>query len=138
VVHLTNNSIQRFYENGKRSKDLPPSNMWFLKEFQSYLQMINETDVWEKKIYPRIKKNILAVILASLEDTDLSSGTFELNGADFLIGFDFDPILLEINANPDLSFTTKVTKVICPRVMEDLIKGEAILFMLVALFMTLL
>jgi Tubulin-tyrosine ligase family len=98
--------------------------MWLLKEFQNYLQMINKSEIWEEKIYPRIKKNLLAVILASLEDTDLEMNTFELNGADFLIGHDFDPILLEINANPDLTFTTSTTRDICPRVMEDLIKGR--------------
>lgn len=98
--------------------------MWLLSEFQSYLKMINKAEVWREKIYPRIKKNLLAVILASLEDTDLEMNTFELNGADFLVGFDFDPILLEINANPDLTFTTKTTREICPRVMEDLVRGR--------------
>lgn len=86
--------------------------------------MINKPEVWKEKIYPRIKKNLLAVILASLEDTDLEMNTFELNGADFLIGFDYDPILLEINANPDLTFTTQTTRDICPRLMEDLVKGK--------------
>lgn len=86
--------------------------------------MVNKREVWDEKIYPRIKKNLLAVIIASLEDTDLEMNTFELNGADFLIGFDYDPILLEINANPDLTSTTRTTRDICPRVMEDLVKGE--------------
>lgn len=88
------------------------------------MQMINKGEIWKEKIYPRIKKNLLAVIMASLEDTDLEMNTFELNGADFLVGYDFDPILLEINANPDLTFTTKTTRDICPRVQEDLIKGD--------------
>jgi Tubulin-tyrosine ligase family len=50
-------------------------------------------------------------------------GKLILTGADFLIGFDLEPILLEVNANPDLSNTTKTTKTICPQVMEDVIKG---------------
>lgn len=70
-----------------------------------------------------MKRNLLAIILASLEDTDLEFNTFELNGCDFLISEDFNPILLEINATPDLSFSTKTTRDICPRVMEDLMKG---------------
>lgn len=86
--------------------------------------MINRTNSWDEKIYPRIKRNLLAAILASLEDTDLEMNAFELNGADFLVGFDYDPILLEINANPDLTFTTQTTRDICPRVMEDLVKGK--------------
>lgn len=63
-VHLTNNSIQRFYANGLRAEALPFHNMWLLKEFQSYLQMLNKGEIWNEKIYPRIKKNLLAVILA--------------------------------------------------------------------------
>lgn len=78
---------------------------------------------WPNKIYPQIKKNLLAIVLASLEDTDLEENTFELNGADLMIGNDFQPILLEINGNPDLSYTTKTTRDICPRVMEDVVKG---------------
>lgn len=125
-IHLTNNSIQRFYTNGNRAEALPYHNMWLLKEFQGYLKMLNKGEIWFEKMYPRIKRNLLAAILASLEDTDLEMNTFELNGADFLIGYDFDPILLEINANPDLTFTTKTTRDICPRVMEDLVKGKHI------------
>lgn len=127
-VHLTNNSIQRFYLNGERDPALPFHNMWLLDEFRSYLKTIGKEGLWEQKIYERIKKNLLAVILASLEDTELEMNTFELNGADFLIGFDFDPILLEINANPDLTYSTPTTRNICPKVMEDLIKGENFLF----------
>jgi hypothetical protein len=94
--------------------------------FKSYLQMIGKKHCWEEKIYPQIKKNLLAIVLASLEDTDLELNTFELNGADLLIGYDFEPILLEINATPDLNCTTKTTNDICPRVMEDLIRGESV------------
>jgi tubulin monoglycylase TTLL3/8 len=125
-VHLTNNSIQKYYSNGVRNKALPEHNMWLLKEFKSYLQMIGKKHCWEEKIYPQIKKNLLAIVLASLEDTDLELNTFELNGADLLIGYDFEPILLEINATPDLNCTTKTTNDICPRVMEDLIRGERV------------
>lgn len=98
--------------------------MWLLRDFKKYLELINKPNMWEEKIYPSIKKNLLAIILASLEDTDLEYNTFELNGSDFLVSDDLNPILLEINANPDLTFTTKTTKDICPRVMEDLVKGE--------------
>lgn len=123
-IHLTNNSIQKFYANGNRAEALPNHNMWLLKEFQSFLQMCDKGNLWDQTIYPRIKKNLLAVILASLEDTDLEMNTFELNGADFLVGFDYDPILLEVNSNPDLTFTTETTRNICPRVMDDLVKGK--------------
>lgn len=99
--------------------------MWLLKDFKNYLNTLESpnSNIWHEKIYPAMKRNLLAIILASLEDTDLEFNTFELNGCDFLISEDFNPILLEINATPDLSFTTKTTRDICPRVMEDLLKG---------------
>lgn len=71
-----------------------------------------------------MRKNIVAVVLGSLEDLQFEENSFELNGADFMIGYDFEPILLEINANPDLTYTTKTTKDICKRVMQDVIKGK--------------
>lgn len=87
-VHLTNNSIQRFYLNGQRDAALPFHNMWLLEEFKSYLKTIGKERLWEDKIYERIKKNLLAVILASLEDTELEMNTFELNGAVSIIELD--------------------------------------------------
>jgi tubulin monoglycylase TTLL3/8 len=97
--------------------------MWLLREFKRYLRKDGKGKIWDEKIYPKIKKNLLAIILASLEDTEMEVNTFELNGADLLVSNDYEPVLLEINANPDLSFTTKTTREICPRVMEDMIKG---------------
>jgi tubulin monoglycylase TTLL3/8 len=66
-IHLTNNSIQRFYANGPRSTALPPDNMWNLNEFIAYLKCQKHEHVWKNNIFPKIKKNLLAVILASLE-----------------------------------------------------------------------
>lgn len=63
-IHLTNNSVQRFYANGNRAEALPIHNMWLLKEFQNYLKLLNQGDIWSQKIYPNIKKNLLAVVLA--------------------------------------------------------------------------
>lgn len=124
-IHLTNNSIQKYYLNCLRDPGLPEHNMWLLRDFKNYLNTLKtpNSNIWHEKIYPAMKRNLLAIILASLEDTDLEFNTFELNGCDFLISEDYSPILLEINANPDLSFTTKTTRDICPRVMEDLMKG---------------
>lgn len=102
---------------------LPNYKMWALKEFKKHLITLNKDSEWENQIYPTMKENILAVVLISLPDTAMQEGSFELNGADFLIANDFKPILLEINSNPDLSLSTSTTNVICSHVMEDVIKG---------------
>lgn len=121
-IHLTNYSIQKHYTT-RKNRLLPDYNMWALKEFKKHLITLNKDSEWENQIYPNMKKNILAVVLISLPDTAMHEGSFELNGADFLIANDFNPILLEINSNPDLSLSTPTTKVICSHVMEDVIKG---------------
>jgi tubulin monoglycylase TTLL3/8 len=97
--------------------------MWTKEEFLNYLKLIGKFPYWDEHIYPSMRKNILAVTNASLEDTELEMNTFELNGADFLLSYDFDVLLLEINATPDLSYSTSVTENICRRVMEDIVKG---------------
>lgn len=98
--------------------------MWLLKDFLNYLKSKNREHLWEQQIFPGIKRNVLAVVLASLEDTELEKNNFELNGADFLLGFDYEPSLLEVNSSPDLLFTTAVTEKICREVQQDLIKGN--------------
>lgn len=98
--------------------------MWSLKEFKEHLQSIEMGTVWEEKIYRGLKNQILGVVLASFEGTSPTDNTFELSGADFMIGFDYEPIFLEVNSSPDLSFSTRVTEEICRRVMEDVLKGR--------------
>ncbi|CAO1384279.1 unnamed protein product [Diamesa serratosioi] len=120
-IHLTNYSIQKHY-TARKNRLLPDYNMWPLKDFKKHLITLNKDSEWENHIYPTMKENILAVVLISLPDTTMQEGSFELNGADFLIANDFEPILLEINSNPDLSFSTPTTKVLCSQVMEDVIK----------------
>jgi hypothetical protein len=62
-------------------------NMWTLSQFIDYFQTIDKPRLWETKMYPAIKKNLLAVILGSLEGTELEENNFELNGADFMVIF---------------------------------------------------
>lgn len=121
-IHLTNYSIQKQY-TARKNRLLPDYNMWPLKQFKKHLITLNKDSEWENHIYPTMKENILAVVLVSLPYTTMQQGSFELNGADFLIANDFKPILLEINSNPDLSLSTPTTKILCSHVMEDLIKG---------------
>ena len=42
-VHLSNNSIQKHFQNGARSSKLPESNMWSSDEFKLYLDSIGKS-----------------------------------------------------------------------------------------------
>uniref|UniRef100_A0A182HRC4 Uncharacterized protein n=2 Tax=Anopheles arabiensis TaxID=7173 RepID=A0A182HRC4_ANOAR len=123
-IHLTNYSIQKNYAKEVRegADALPASNMWSLKRFQEHLQSLDKGFYWERKIYPDMKKNILAIVCASLDGMKMERNMFELYGADFMVTENFRTMLIEINTSPDLSSSTDVTSVICPAVLEDLVK----------------
>uniref|UniRef100_A0A182PIX4 Tubulin glycylase 3A n=1 Tax=Anopheles epiroticus TaxID=199890 RepID=A0A182PIX4_9DIPT len=123
-IHLTNYSIQKNYAREVRegADALPASNMWSLKRFQEHLQSLDKGFYWERKIYPDMKKNILAIVCASLDGMKMERNMFELYGADFMVTENFRTMLIEINTSPDLSSSTDVTSVICPAVQEDLVK----------------
>ncbi|XP_035913253.1 tubulin glycylase 3B [Anopheles stephensi] len=123
-IHLTNYSIQKNYAREVRegADALPTSNMWSLKRFQEHLQSLDKGFYWERKIYPDMKKNILAIVCASLDGMKMERNMFELYGADFMVTENFRTMLIEINTSPDLSSSTDVTSVICPAVQEDLVK----------------
>lgn len=71
-----------------------------------------------------MKKNVLSVVAASLDGMKMERNMFELYGADFMVTENFRTMLIEINSSPDLSSSTEVTEIICPAVLEDLVKGE--------------
>lgn len=123
-IHVTNYTVQKNYTNGQRSSLLPVHNMWVLSEFKEYLVSIGKDDVWDKELYPGMIHIIRTVINASLDEMEHAKNTFQLFGADFMITSDYKPILIEINASPDLSHSTISTKVVCTAVVKDMLKGK--------------
>jgi hypothetical protein len=55
---------------------------------------------------------------------DRRRNCFELFGADFMLGEDFSPWLIEINSCPCMQPTTSVTARMCSQCLEDVIKGR--------------
>ncbi|EDV19282.1 uncharacterized protein TRIADDRAFT_33802, partial [Trichoplax adhaerens] len=122
-IHLSNNAIQKKYSNGERSKYLPAENMWSSNKFKQYLRQHSHCNTWEEIIYPGMKEIISLVLQANQETiSDYRKNSFELFGADFMLGEDFKPWLIEINSCPDLSASTSVTAELCASVINDTIK----------------
>lgn len=118
-VHITNTAIQSKYIIDKnRSKSIPRSNEWSSDRFLQYLKSQQNLHLWDNKIYPAMKKNIITIVSAALELTLIQPNHFQLYGCDFVIDDNYEPVLLEINGFPIL------TSVICPMCLKDLVKGS--------------
>ncbi|XP_072936843.1 tubulin glycylase 3A-like isoform X2 [Epargyreus clarus] len=122
-IHLTNNAVQRKYNNCVgRHVDLPQNNMWDLEKYKSYLNKIGRDKVWDNLIYPGMKRSIIGIMLSCQDSLSVCKNRFELYGCDFILDKEYKPWLIEINSCPDLNHTTQVTAKICPAVVSDIIK----------------
>jgi tubulin monoglycylase TTLL3/8 len=98
--------------------------MWSHQEFkEKYLTKINRNDAWDEIIYPGMKNAILCSMLSTQDIIESRKNTFELYGADFMIGEDLKPWLIEINCSPTMARSTVVTTTLCDNVLEDICKG---------------
>lgn len=122
-VHLCNNFIQKNYKNASdRSCQLPYHNMWSSSKFQEYLQKRGLGHVWCNIIYPSMKKILIYIMKMAQEQVEARRSSFELYGADFILGSDFKPWLIEINSSPTMHPSTPITMDLCAKVQEDTIK----------------
>ncbi|XP_045690709.1 protein monoglycylase TTLL8 [Phyllostomus hastatus] len=123
AVHLCNNSVQRHLPNDKgRSPLLPHHNMWTSTTFREYLQKKGRGSVWGSVIYPSMKRAVTHTMKVAQDHVEPRKGSFELYGADFVLGRDFRPWLIEINSSPTMHASTPVTARLCAQVQEDTIK----------------
>ncbi|XP_069483970.1 protein monoglycylase TTLL8 isoform X2 [Ambystoma mexicanum] len=122
-IHLCNNSIQKHYKNcSERNPLLPKHNMWGSTKFRDYLENRGFGGMWESVIYPSMKNAITYTMKMAQDTVEARKNSFELYGADFIIGEDFKPWLIEINSSPTLFPSTPITAHLCAQVQEDLIK----------------
>ncbi|XP_068787357.1 protein monoglycylase TTLL8 [Struthio camelus] len=122
-IHLCNNSIQKNYKNASnRNSLLPFHNMWSSTKFQEYLEKKGHGTVWKNLICPSMKKAIIYTMKMAQESVEPRKNSFELYGADFILGQDFKPWLIEINTSPTMLPSTPVTAELCTQVQEDTIK----------------
>ncbi|XP_017360465.1 protein monoglycylase TTLL8 [Cebus imitator] len=123
AIHLCNNAVQKHLKNDLgRSPLLPAHNMWTSARFQEYLQRRGRGATWGSVIYPSMKAAIAHVMKVAQDHVEPRKNSFELYGADFVLGRDFRPWLIEINSSPTMHPSTPVTAQLCAKVQEDTIK----------------
>uniref|UniRef100_F6XAJ4 Uncharacterized protein n=1 Tax=Xenopus tropicalis TaxID=8364 RepID=F6XAJ4_XENTR len=122
-IHLCNHAIQKFCKNSpERHPDLPSENMWFDYQFKEYLQKIGAIHAWDEVILPGMKEIIINTMKSAQDKVEQRKNTFQLYGADFMFGENFQPWLIEINGKPALATTTPVNTKLSGQVQEDILR----------------
>ncbi|NXB04856.1 TTLL3 monoglycylase, partial [Cnemophilus loriae] len=120
--HLCNVSIQKRYKTSQPDPRVPPDKIWSNKQFQAHLARLGRADAWQQVMVPGMKAAILNALRCTRDQVGSRKGSFELFGADFLIGEDCHPWLLEINSCPTMSPSSAVTRRLCANVQRDTLR----------------
>ncbi|NWZ96235.1 TTLL3 monoglycylase, partial [Nesospiza acunhae] len=120
--HLCNVSIQKRYKTWQPDPRVPPDKIWSNKQFQAHLARLGRANAWQRVMVPGMKAAILNALRCTRDEVGSRKGSFELFGADFLIGEDLQPWLLEINSCPTMSPSSAVTRQLCTNVQRDTLR----------------
>uniref|UniRef100_A0AAZ3S4H0 Uncharacterized protein n=1 Tax=Oncorhynchus tshawytscha TaxID=74940 RepID=A0AAZ3S4H0_ONCTS len=102
--HLCNNSIQKHFQPSQwRHPEVPEDNMRSCSQFKAFLRAQGQGSAWGVLVVPGVVQGLV----------EGRRGSFELYGADFMLGRDLRHWLLEINA------TMAITAHLCPAVQLD-------------------
>ncbi|XP_077460075.1 tubulin monoglycylase TTLL3-like isoform X2 [Stigmatopora argus] len=123
AIHLCNMAIQKHLQPSRdRHPALPRDNIWSSSDLKAFLHQQGRAAQWESVVVPGMQRALVHVLQTVQDQVEHRKASFELYGADFMLGNDLKPWLLEINANPTMACTSVVTARLCPAVQMDTLK----------------
>lgn len=86
-IHLCNNSIQKHLRPSVlRHPGIPKDNMWSDEQFRAFLSSQDKEAQWETAVLPGMKKAVIYALQTAQDVMESRKNTFELYGADFILG----------------------------------------------------
>lgn len=120
-IHITNAYVQQKYRAQPKAKPIPSHRMWSWLEFIDYLDSIGADFAWDK-IYTSMKLSIISIVTASFDNIEKKPGRFELFGVDWLVTYNFETFLLEVQRPPGMGTYSSVSTLVCGTILEDVVR----------------
>ena len=117
--HLTNNSIAKHSEHFGDTKI--EGDMWEIESFRKFLVENYGKDYWPE-IQEKIKKIVVYSLQSAKHKIFQRKNCHEVFGYDLMIDEKLNVYLIEINASPDWSYSTKVTEKLVKIASDDIVK----------------